>query len=75
MNSSKLNIGSLWLLLVITTNINADPVAQYRSKNFTAAYQEWHVMAEQGDPIAQYNLAVMDMNIQGPLASTDQIGV
>jgi hypothetical protein len=32
-------------------------------------------MAGQGDPIAQYNLAVMDMNMQGPLASTDPIGM
>ncbi len=60
---SKLNTFGLIFLLTISTHVNADPVAQYRAKNFTTAYEEWSVMAEQGDPIAQYNLAVMDMNI------------
>jgi uncharacterized protein len=72
---SKLNLGAIIGLLTVAANINADPVAQYLANDFTAAYEEWSVMAEQGDPIAQYNLAVMDMNIQGPLASTDQIGI
>jgi uncharacterized protein len=72
---SKLNMGAIIGLLSVAANINADPVTQYLANDFTAAYQEWSVMASQGDPIAQYNLAVMDMNIQGPLASTDQIGM
>ncbi len=72
---SKLNLLGLIFLLTVAADVNADPVIQYRAKNFTTAYEEWSVMAEQGDPIAQYNLAVMDMNIQGPLASTDQIGM
>lgn len=66
----------LYTALLITSNIS---MAQdlsfeqgrqaYQEKNNAQAYHYWEQAASQGNKIAQYNLGVMEMNIQGPSGS------
>ncbi len=44
-------------------------IKSYKSQHYKAAYQLWKKSAKKGDAIALYNLAVMELNLQGESAS------